>query len=370
MNAVPVPRIDILLRHRFWELHEAAFILVDRWPRDLCYRATPRLQWANERNVFLAPQTENGYNPKQLGPEYQKALSLLERGILSGELLNIPANLYLSCYGANQTFLIPPIEAIILGLSHDLILSQVLAKHLEIEQIVDAKKPRNVLKFTIDQTIAQFILTHEKIDSISILCRHDLMKRFGSAKKSCDKELKSIRRSLTSLFGAGKLLNYCPAPISAVRTGRAFRFSLLKELIKTITLLVVESLGPDQMGNYTEGELIHTILSGPILAMYLHDVSHFTKILTRRWCLENLFNYYSHEKIRDIPANTRKDMKITELKFININLIMKDMRVETFSPVEKETIAYLLNAEKELEQRVDPSRLPFVQNFFLEGNQH
>ncbi len=226
MNAVPVPRIDFLLQHRFWELHEAAFILVDRWPRDLCYRATPRLQWANERNMFLAPQTENGYCPKELGPEYQKALALLERGILSGRLLNVPGNLYLSCYGANQTFLIPPIEAITLGLSNDLTLSQVLAKHLEIEQIKESRKQRNLLKFTVDQTIAQFILNRDGAVSISALCRHALMERFGSAKKSCDAERKSIRRSLTSLFGTGKNFKNSLTPIKAIKMGRAFRFSL------------------------------------------------------------------------------------------------------------------------------------------------
>lgn len=188
MDPIPVPRIDLLLRHRFWEIHEAAFILVDRWPLDLCYRATPRLPWAGERNVFLAPLDERGYCPKQLGAVYQGALSLLERGVLSGALPNLPANLCLSCYGANQTFLVPPIEAIILGLSSDLIVSRGLAKHLEIEQIVESKKRRNLLKFTVDQTIAQFILSRDGAVSVSALCRHPLMEKFGSAGRSCDVE--------------------------------------------------------------------------------------------------------------------------------------------------------------------------------------
>ncbi len=370
MNPVPVPRIDILLQHRMWELHEAAFILTNRWPSDLCYRAARVPHYLQlGRNVFLAPQSENGYCPKQLGPEFQKAIVILERGILSGEILNVPANLYLSCYGANQTFLIPPTDAITFGLSNDLILSRELARHLELEQIEKSKKQRNLLKFTVDQTVAQFILNREEVMSISALCRHPLMERFGSAKKSCDAERKSIRRSINYLFETMRDSKNSLTPIQAVKMGRAFRFSLLKEITKTVALLVTDSIGHDLMGNYTEGEMVHFILSNPVLATYLQDASNFIKTLARRWCLEILFNSYNHEKIHEIPANTRKDMKIIELKFINMHLILKDMRVETFSPSEKETIAPLLNSAKELERCMDPDRLPFMRKFFLEGNQ-
>jgi hypothetical protein len=367
----PVPPIDFLLRHRFWELHEAAFILVDRWPKDVCYWGAPRLPWLDgldERNAYLAPLTESGYCPKQLGREFQKALAILERGILSGDLLNLPANLHLSCYGANQTFLIPPIDAITLGLSNDLILSQALATHLGIEQIKETQKKRNLLKITRDQTIAQFILSREQIISISDLCRHDLMKRFGSGQTSCDAELKSIRRAVEPLIVGNKPIDYSPAPLASIKQGAALRFSLLKEVAKTISSLAIDSIGLEKIEGYTEGEMIQSMLSNPILEMYIAEASNFTKIFVRRWCLDRLLRIYSHPRMLEIPAQTRKDMKIAELKYIHIRWGLKGMRVETFPPAEKEKFAPLLNEAEKLERRIDPTRLPFVQNFFLKGN--
>lgn len=364
----PIPPIDLLLGHRFWELHEAAFILVDRWPKDWCYWGAPRLPWLDDQRMYLAPTTESGYCPKQLGREFQKALAILERGILSGDLLNLPANLYLHSYGANQTFLIPPIDAITLGLSNDLIVSQALATHLGIEQIKETQKKRNLLKITKDQTIAQFILSRERIVSISDLCRHDLMKRFGSWKASCDAELKSIRRAVEPLTVGNKLIDYSPSPLASIKQGAALRFSLLKEAAKTISSLVIDSIGLEKVEGYTEGEMIQSMLSNPILDMYIADASNFTKIFVRRWCLDRLLRVYNHPKMLEIPAQTRKDMKIAELRYIHTHWILKDLRVETFPPAEKEKFAPLLNEAERLERRIDSTRLPFVQNFFLEGN--
>lgn len=182
--------------------------------------------------------------------------------------------------------------------------------------------------------------------------------------------MKGIRRSLSSLSTPCGARTNSLVPIQAVKRGRSFRFSLLKEVVKTVTLLVTDSIGPLQMGNQTEGEMIHAVLSAPVLAPYLQGASRFVGMLARRWCLEKLFDWYSHDKMREIPADTRKDMRINELKYINANLILKEMRVEAHSPPARETVAPFLNMVKELERLVEPARLPFVKNFFPEGNTH
>ena len=114
--------------------------------------------------------------------------------------------------------------------------------------------------------------------------------------------------------------------------------------------------------------MIQSMFSNPILEMYIADASDFTKNFVRRWCLDPLLRFYSHPKMLEIPARARKDMKIAELKYIHIRWGLKYLPVETLPPADKEKFAPLLNEAEKLERRIDPTRLPFVQSFFLEGN--
>lgn len=369
MGTVPIPPISALLKNTVLEIHEAAFLLTNRWPENLSYHEGEFPSWLGEKNAFLVPG-KGGYCPKKLGQKYRKALSVLQELVSSGELPNLSLDLRLPCYGKSKTILVRTLHTVMLALSHDLSLSEKLSNGLKFKQIQE-KKRRNSSKITIDRTIAQSIINKEiAITSIGI-CRHDLMKQFGSVVQSTDMELRSIRRAVAPLL-KGSI-----SPLPEVKKNGTFCFSLFKEVVNTVTLLTMHPIDQDQSDYLLEAEFINSILSSPILTMYLSDESDFLKLFARYFCSSKISKtLYHHEKLNLIPHTHRSQMTIGELKYLHTSLILDDLSFvpedvgnKGISPEGRKILTDgLLETQKTLGSRIEPGRRSFVKKLLLKDS--
>ena len=144
------------------------------------------------------------------------------------------------------------------------------------------------------------------------------MKRFGTAGKSCDQDLKAIRRDLDELFDEkgkrgrqpplafrDKIRNYKLKPLTTVIQENpngitTYNFPLLKTVIETITKIKIETLRKEQFFKITEEEFVTETINDDILKLYQIHSSSKLILISKSFCYDTLCQVYALPKFSGV----------------------------------------------------------------------
>jgi len=322
------PSLTVFLKHKYWGIHEAAFVLTN-WPnKDLfeCYITPLSEDVKEDRSFFYMLPHDRSFDPYMFGKEYQRVFCDIKTSI---ENKTLPARFEYLFDGVS--YLVSPQDLIVWALLRGRVLPEILQKELRIYQI-KKKSTKPLQKNVKKKILAQFCLSKNQAMSMEELCRE--VKYLDDSENS---DYTASRRVINELFdsqgvrgrpsiGEKKPRKYTPKPILEVVEFSSdglihYQFPLLKDAMLLAAQIKLQIISEDQPLKITKEEFLDKFMNDDVVNLYIKNAPELIVNLVRRFGEQALIDYESFQSqlafIQKFLDSPNQSLKIKNGRFID-----------------------------------------------------
>lgn len=288
------PDIGSFIKHRYWGIHEAAFLLT-AWPKKGLYECD-YLQLAedvkNDRPFFYLP-TSLELDLKMYGKAFETMFMEIKDAIEYFHLIG--HHQYLCC---GVTYLVSPQDVVVWALMKEKIIPSELQEAFEIYQSIE--KPRKQLREKVKNKIkGQFYFSRNPTDPIDLACkeingnekditaiRNHLNELFDSKGKPGRRPLNSVKSSRSYVHKA------IPEILTKEHLGKQkYQFTLLKEAMTTAVFEKMKLMDKKELCEMTKERFFDEFRLDVVVELYLRDASEILVNFVREIAEDNFSRY-------------------------------------------------------------------------------